>query len=315
MNIIPTPQSFKCDSSTKVSLQDFTTLLVSGLSADTLELLKCDFPEIQADNEADIFRARIIKAPTVEFPPVEIEKKPDAYVIRVTSEGIAVDANDCHGLWYGLQALRQMIQKDNTIEICEIHDHAAIRCRGVHWDLKGYQPKFTVLLDEFRRLSKYKINLVLLELEDKYQYCSAPEVGCASAYSFEQLRILSRHAAALGITIVPKLQCLGHVDYILKHSSYRHLREAEHPYQYCSHSDEAFEIWKAMADELMECFAEHREFFHIGADETDNLGECPECSKYSKVDNYIFHVNRCLDFLVEQGRTPVMWEGHVARST
>lgn len=306
MNVIPTPQLFKCDSA-KVSLQNFTALRVSGLSTDAFELLKCDFPGVQADNDADIFRARM-ETPGAEFAPVEIEKKPDAYVIRVTPEGIAVDADDCHGLWYGLQTLRQMIEADNSIPVCEIHDHAAIRYRGVHWDMKGYQPKFTVLMDEFRRLSKYKVNLVLLELEDKYQYRNTPGVGVAGAYSFEQLRILSRHAAALGITVVPKLQCLGHVDYILKHSRYRHLREAEHPYQYCPHSDEAFALWKAMAGELMECFSEHREFFHIGADETDNLGECPECSKYSKVDNYIFHVNRCLDFLVEQGRTPVMWE-------
>jgi len=279
------------------------------LPAETLDLLRREFSGEWCSKDTGGFSVRLLKeGAAAATAPVEVSSEPDAYVLRVTGDEIAIDAKTPAAVWYGLQTLRQMTADDGTIPLCEISDHAAIARRGIHWDLKGYQPKFSVLLDEFRRLAEYKINLVLIELEDKYEYGCAPEVGVAGAYTFEQMRTLSRHAAALGITIVPKLQCLGHVDYLLKHERYRHLREAEHPYQYCPRSEEVFALWQAMALELMACFAEHDEFFHIGADETNNLGECAECKEYSKSDTFVFHVDRCLDFIAGHGRTPIMWD-------
>ena len=308
MNIIPTPKSIKMKTGS-VRLSELNSRQVSGLPSETLDLLQREFPGEWSSKDTGGFSVRFLKeGPLVATEPVEVPAGPDAYVLRVTDGGIAIDAKSPAAVWYGLQTLRQMSADDGTIPVCEISDHAAIPRRGIHWDLKGYQPKFSVLLDEFRRLAEYKVNLVLLELEDKYEYRSAPKVGVAGAYTFEQMRKLSRHAAALGITIVPKLQCLGHVDYLLKHERYRHLREAEHPYQYCPRSEQVFALWQAMALELMKCFAEHDEFFHIGADETNNLGECAECAKYSKADTYVFHVDRCLDVIAGQGRTPVMWD-------
>ncbi len=308
MTIIPTPKSIRIETGS-VRLSEFSSRQVSALPGETLDLLQREFPGEWSSKDAGGFRARFLKgSPPETVEPVGVHAGPDAYVLRVTDDGVAIDANSPAGVWYGLQTLRQMTADAGTIPVCEIRDYAAIPRRGIHWDLKGYQPKFSVLLDEFRRLAAYKINLVLLELEDKYDYRSAPEVGVPGAYTFEQMRVLSRHAAALGIAIVPKLQCLGHVDYLLKHERYRRLREAGHPFQYCPRSEEVFELWQAMALELMECFAEHDESFHIGADETGNLGECAECEKHSKADSYVFHVDRCLDAIAGHGRTPVMWD-------
>ncbi len=309
MNIIPSPQKIEYESSGNALLGELGVREIEGLAAETFEFVKRDFSGDWRMAGAGGFRARLTRRGTAAIPPVEVPEKSDAYILRATPDGVGIDANGSTGLWYGLQTLAQMADgRGDEIPVCEIHDNAAIRRRGIHWDLKGYQPKFKVLLEEFRRLAQYKVNLVLLELEDKYDYRCAPDVGVPGAYTSAQLRALSRHAAALGIVIVPKLQCLGHADYLLKHPRYRHLREAGHPYQYCPRSDEVFALWRAMAGELMDCFAEHRGFFHIGADETDKLGVCPECAKHSKADSYIFHVNRCLDFVIESGRVPIMWD-------
>ena len=141
------------------------------------------------------------------------------------------------------------------------------------WDLKGYQPKPEVLKEELRLLASYKINSILLEIEDKYDYRCAPGVGVRGAYTFEEMREISRYAKSMNIMIVPKLQSLAHVDYLLKHARYAKLREDGHPFQYCASNPSAQKLWESMADELMECFAEHKEYFHIGADETDLLGQ------------------------------------------
>lgn len=58
----------------------------------------------------------------------------------------------------------------------------------------------------------------------------------------------------------------------------------------------------------MECFAEHGPYFHIGADESDKLGECPECRKLGAAGSYAHKVGACIDFVRGKGWTPVMWD-------
>ena len=47
-------------------------------------------------------------------------------------------------------------------------------------------------------------------------------------YTHAQLRELSVLARSLHIAVVPKLQSIAHVDYILKHDAYRGMRENGH---------------------------------------------------------------------------------------
>ncbi len=107
---------------------------------------------------------------------------------------------------------------------------------------------------------------------------------------------------------MPKLQGIAHVDYILKHDAYRSMRENGHIFQYCPCDEAAQALWEAMAAELMECFEEHRGYFHIGADESGYLGECPRCAKLGKAGSYLIKVGACADFVCAQGWTPVMWD-------
>ena len=305
--IIPRPKRHE-EKDGLCELSSLRECVCSGLGEESVELLRQDFGGLSFV-KGEVGSCRAVFGRRGGEAKACPALKPQGYRLTVEPGFVEIQAGGPAGLWHGFQTLIQLKEQDSgRIPAGVVEDEPAVERRGVHWDLKGYQPKFETLLEEFRRLAQYKVNLVLLELEDKYDYQCAPEVGVPGAYTAEQLRVLSRHAAALGITVVPKLQCLGHADYLLKHPRYRHLREAGHPYQYCPRSDEAFALWKAMAGELMELFAEHRGFFHVGADETDKLGVCPECAKHSKADSYVFHVERCLDFVVGQGRVPIMWD-------
>ena len=189
-----------------------------------------------------------------------------------------------------------------------IRDEAAIPLRMIHWDLKGYQPRFEILLEELEILASYKVNAILFEVEDKYDYACAPGVGCSTAFSFDEMRQISRYAADLHIMIVPKLQCIAHVDYMLKHPQYRSLRENDHCYQFCCANPAVDELWNKMADELMSCFAEHPLYFHIGADEATYLGECPECQKLGVTGSYLWRTGKSIEHILNSGRTPIMWD-------
>jgi hexosaminidase len=226
----------------------------------------------------------------------------------VEPEGVRIGAPSEQGLMYGLMSLIALYRADDGItEAGHVRDWPTIRYRGIHLDLKGYQPKYKRLLEFCTLLAEYRINAILLEVEDKYQYRCAPEVAVPGAYTYDEFRGMSTHCARLGITVIPKLQAIGHVDYILRHERFAHLREATHPFMFCPRNDEAFALWRDMAAELIDCFAEH-EFLHIGADETATLGACEVCKPYTKAESYVHLVERCIDYVCEQDKRPIMWE-------
>ena len=214
---------------------------------------------------------RIDDGPEAEPPP-----HAEGYTLVIAPTGITLAGRDSAGAFYGLNTLHRLLQDGDTLPCGVIRDWPAIRRRGIHIDLKGYQPKFPRLLEMVRLLARYKVNTILVEVEDKFAFASAPQVGIDGAYTADQMRQLSELAHQLHIQLIPKLQCLGHVDYILKHDRYRQFRENNHPFQYCPNAPGMFELWQSMTDELMSCFPGH-DYFHVGADETRHLGECDIC--------------------------------------
>ena len=92
----------------------------------------------------------------------------DAYVIQITEPGIRIDARDEHGLFYGLQTFFQLPEE---IPCGMIRDYAAINSRMILWVLKGYQPRFEIMLEKLEILASYKVNAILLEIEDKWSGC------------------------------------------------------------------------------------------------------------------------------------------------
>ncbi len=300
IKLIPRPQKMYAREG-HVDFSSWEKPSACGLSGGTAEYLSGLFgPVTAAESGGFFFRAGRPAAPTVP-------EKPDAYALSVTAEGLALVAQSAAGLFWGVQTLKQLICGGELCPV-EIEDWPAIPIRMIHWDLKGYLPRFEVLCEEFRLLGSYKINAVLLEIEDKYRYACAPEIGVPGAYTHEQMRELSKLAKDLHIAVVPKLQSIAHVDYVLKHDAYRSMREAGHIFQYCPSNEAAQRLWEAMCRELMDCFAEHGPYFHIGADESGYLGLCPDCAKLGKAGSYKKKVGACVDYVLKQGWTPVMWD-------
>ncbi|MBT4497007.1 MAG: family 20 glycosylhydrolase [Gemmatimonadetes bacterium] len=310
--LLPQPRQVNLQQGT-CTLSSLTHGSINNLPDSALELLRADLPDLSLASKAGGDFSAIFGCSS-DFPPIDAqlsERLPEqeqGFILRAAADRIEIQGRDAAGLWYGLQTLVQLRRMSaGPLPAAEIRDWPAIRYRGVHVDLKGYQPRFERLLESFRILSHARINVVLLEVEDKYDYACAPGVGVPGAYTAAQFRQLSELAHALSIQIVPKLQCLGHVDYLLQHERYHHLREDGHPFQFCPRNEEGMELWKKMATELCDCFSGH-DFFHIGADETGNLGQCPICREYSKADSYVHRVQQCIDAVRQAGREPILWE-------
>jgi glycosyl hydrolase family 20 len=308
-NLLPLPRSMSPRDGACVP-NELTRGVVCGLTELSLELLaeelpRVDFRATPGGTFTAVLSREADSAPVDGEPPDQEQ----GFLLRVEPQRVVVIGRDAAGLWYGLQTWLQLVQlaAGAAVPAAEIRDWPAIRYRGIHLDLKGYQPRFERLLEMLRLLSRFRINAVLLEVEDKYAYSCAPEVGVPGAFTAPQFHRLGEVAAALSIQIIPKLQCLGHVDYLLRHERYRNLRENGHPFQFCPRNEEGMALWRDMAGELCECFPGHR-FFHVGADESGNLGECPVCREYSKASSYVHRVQQSLDVVTQAGRQPIMWD-------
>ncbi len=309
MNLLPTVKSMKTSDGV-CDLFRFSKFSCAGLNREALSQVRQHFPEVSITSKKTGFFAQFT-AESKGLSAADAGKGFDAFVIQVTPAALRIDARCASGLFYGLQTLFQM---GSSPRCGELRDEAAIRYRMIHWDLKGYQPKISVFKDELRILASFKVNAILLEIEDKYDYRCAPGVGVKNAYTFENMREISRLAKDLNIMIVPKLQSIAHVDYLLKHARYKDLRENNHAFQYCLTNPKGLKLWNDMANELMECFAEHDQYFHIGADEAINLGECPSCQKLGKAGSYIFKVQKSIECILAAGRTPIMWDDIIRNS-
>ncbi len=292
-------------------LSGLTRCRVAGLPEPSLECLRSDFPRVTFEeagtggwSAAWTTGADASPSAAALPPPARAE----GYALIIAPAFIRVAAHDAAGLWYALQAVARLRDlHGGRIPCADIVDWPAIPRRGIHIDLKGYQPRFGRLLELCRILGRHTVNTILLEIEDKYAFRCAPAVGVPAAFTCEQFRELSQACAARFIRVIPKLQCLGHVDYLLKHDVYRPLREAGHPYQFCPLNADGLALWTDMAGELMDVFREHGEF-HIGADEAMHLGQCPACRRLPRSELFVRRVEPCIDAVAARGRQPLMWE-------
>ncbi|GAB4521699.1 MAG: hypothetical protein Kow0047_32570 [Anaerolineae bacterium] len=265
---------------------------------------------LAASTEADLSVARL-------HPP----ESPQGYVLRASPGLMAIAARRPVGLLYGLQTLRQAMEdlaaEDASLPAFSIVDWPDLRLRGVHWDLKGAMAPFEYWREALVTLARYKVNCLLIEYEDKFPYQSHPDIVHPDAWSPEQVAELNELARHYGMEVIPLVQCLGHVEYILRHPQYASLREAGDLSQYCPLQPDALALFRELADEVMAAHP-HSQYFHLGADETWVLGRCPRCrevvAERGKLGLYLDYVVPAIRHVQARGRTPIIWADMVWRT-
>lgn len=180
--------------------------------------------------------------------------------------------------------------------------------RMIHLDLKSAMPKMNYLHSMVKRLSNFGANCLLIEYEDKFPYKKHSKIVHPQAFSSGELKSFLQYAHSLGLETIPLIQSLSHVPYVLKHSSYKNLREnlvrVQPPlfpfkqfsldmknWQYCPLKKEVFDL---LFDFYEEVFAFHPDsnYIHLGCDETWNLCRCSKCEKIDPAVSFSSWVNR-----------------------
>ncbi|MGA7559988.1 MAG: beta-N-acetylhexosaminidase [Terriglobales bacterium] len=208
--------------------------------------------------------------------------KPDfekqGYVIRVSESGIIVAANAAQGLFYGVQTLRQLLRpeapgkKTLAIPALVIRDWPSMEWRGVSDDIsRGPIPTLDYLKTQMRTLAEYKINLVGFNMEHVFDFQTQPLVPPkGAALTPAEIKELVAYASKYYITLLPEQQAFGHLHQFLKYEIYSDVAETPHGHVLTSINPKTYDFIRQIYGEIVPLFP--GPFFHIGADETIELG-------------------------------------------
>ena len=185
----------------------------------------------------------------------------------------------------------------------------------VHVDLKGAQPLSPSKSPFWEQWCLYlkkecHVDGLLLEWEDSLpiNVLSLPSNHDKArfVYSTDEAVNIVKTAEKSGLNIIPLIQTFGHLEYLLKHESYSHLKEVK-DYPDCllpaeKETDESFQIISNLVDQVLS-FTPNISTLHIGGDEVWHLGN-GERSKVrmtqegaTKIEIYLRHMNLVVQHL------------------
>jgi len=317
LSVIPYPQEVTLGGEGFILNKNIPIVLDKNHSAKdkfTAEELAKDLKEswdIDAQITTDKYPGSIILTRT----ETDIIDKEQAYILTIIGKDLIISAKDEAGLFYGSQTLLQLIQHGrNGLEVpgLKIIDWPDITQRAVHYDTKHHQDKASYVKKFIKDLSKYKINILVWEWEDKFAYPSHPEIGAPGAFTMKEMQEFTRYAQKYHIQLVPLVQGLGHVSFILKWPQHKHLREiASSNWEFCPLKEGSYDLLFDLRDDAIKA-TPGSEYIHIGSDETYELAGCDQCQtkaeEIGKSGLYLLFINRGANQLQKAKRKVMAWE-------
>jgi hypothetical protein len=197
----------------------------------------------------------------------------EGYRLKVSREGVMIQARDASGFYFAVQTIRQLILQaggSRYLPGCRIYDWPAFPLRGLMHDNGRNFQSISLLKAQLDRLSWYKFNTFHWHLTDnpawrsqsrRYPQLNDPrnrEAGRDpdSTYSFDDIRELIRYARERGITIIPELDMPGHSKYF------------EPTFGFKMETEQGMKVLENLIDEFcQEIPAADCPIIHIGSDE------------------------------------------------
>lgn len=300
--LLPNPKSIKITSENGIKWSDAKGIVAENADIPVLGPMLDRLPNRESDKGISVFLVL----------QDAVTSSPEGYQLEITDRGIYVIAESDVGLFYGCQTLEQLFSdsRDHDIEIPQmvIHDYPSIAFRAVHLDTKHHLDRLAYYYKIIDKLSHYKINAIIWEVEDKLRFKRRPEIGAPNSISIQEMQAISRYAKDRNIEINPLIQGLGHAGFILKH----HWELREDPtsdWEFCPSNPETYELQFDLYRDAMEAMP-HGQYIHIGGDEITNIGICSRCKETGKnaFELQMEWLNKVCNFVVENGRTPIVWD-------
>lgn len=225
--LIPYPQSVTW-AKRKVSFRS-CHLKITDFSKSDLATVIPELREVLSEGRVKMATSKGPGTVTLLMRKGEIENAvipEEAYSLSVKAGRVELVASTGHGLFNGLQTLRQLITRNGSpgLPMCEITDWPAFRVRGFMHDLGRYYQSPDFLKEQLEILSRYKINTFHMHLTDdpawrvevkKYPALTAAEHHWKSRrpgkfYTQAELKDIVEFCAKRHINIIPEIDMPGH---------------------------------------------------------------------------------------------------------
>lgn len=246
--------------------------------------------------------------------PVAPDDFGQGYRLEVTPKAITISAETGHGIFYGVQTLKQLLRADRRgrlIPCCRITDWPTLKYRGWQHDIsRGPIPTFDFLMKEVRTLSEFKLNMMTLYTEHVFKFKKHPTIAPPDGITADDVAELCAYAKQFHVEVVGNFQSFGHFANILKVPGYENL--AETPRVLSPAKEESYRFLDDVYSEIAPAYASP--LFDINCDEVSGLGQGPSKDLVKQIGVggvYARHINRIAALLHKYGKTPMMW-GDVA---
>lgn len=186
----------------------------------------------------------------------------------------------------------------------------AMSMLGIQIDLKAHMLSFEGMCKAVRDAAEMGYNTVLLEYQDKFPF--EGELSCVAApdaLTKKEIAAFDALCSELGLEIVPLVQCIGHMHYVLRNKAFEHLADAIPGADYdalCPSHPDSIGLFKEMTEQILSMHPDCR-FLHIGGDEAWLSPVCPRCGgkpKYQLLADYYSHA---VEYVLDKGKKPILW--------
>ncbi len=239
----------------------------------------------------------------------DLDLPDQGYFLNIAEKRITIEAKDNAGLFYGFTTLDQITEdavlQGVNLPLVQIKDYPELTYRSVHWDVKHHLDKEAYYYDLIDKMSRQKINGVILEIEDKLKYHSHPNIGSADAFSSKQWLAISEYANERHISISPLVQGLGHASFILKHPRYFELRDDPvSDWAFNPLNPKTYEVQFDLYDEAIS-ITPYGKYLHVGGDEVKTTGRN---SGQSALELQLYWLNKVAKYAQKNNRIPIFWD-------
>jgi hypothetical protein len=220
-------------------------------------------------------RTIVVLSTPMDLNVSHVSLPPQAYRLRVTSDGIQIQSGGSDGAFYAAMTLAQLPQRVNGkwfLPCVDISDAPALMWRVLSDDVsRGPLPNMRYFKERIRTIAAFKMNGYSPYMEhvfiDPRNPLPAPLDGITPA----QLHELYDYAKRYHVTFIPEQQTFAHMHNTLAVEKYATAAEFQHDFLLSPAAPLSLQyLTQLVRDEL--AVIPHPEFFHIGSDETSTLG-------------------------------------------
>ena len=200
----------------------------------------------------------------------DAEDRREAYSIKITAEGVDIEAYAATGLYYALQTIRQMIRtqgRQTWLPFTEIADAPAIKYRGVMMDFAhGGLPRVDEIKRQLDFLATWKANQYYFYNEVSIRLNGSAGLNDHQSYSQDEIREIAAYARQRHIDLVPFVAFYGHLHDLLKKETYASLAIGNYGHELDPRKPAVTALLTDWIRQYAGLF--NSPFIHVGFDET-----------------------------------------------